>query len=267
MCTIVVLHQAHPDRDLIVAANRDELRDRPARPPGPVPGARVPTVAGVDERGGGTWIGANRRGFFVGLTNQRSHAPPDRRLRSRGMLALEALRIGDHDAVRDWLESDAVDTRQMNDFNLFFGQPGRLSVGYGRRDDASWPLCVEPLEPGLHVLANDRLRSPEFPRASRAEALVRDVVDLPWGPLRKRLEAVLADTDEPPLEAVPPPPPGSRFDRTFLQKLQAICIRTPAYGTVSATVLAADGARGLTDYRYADGPPCAVPFADVPLPS
>jgi len=265
MCTIIVLHDVHPDRALIVGANRDEFRRRPTRPPGPIEDAGGAALAGRDERSGGTWMGAHRTGFFVGITNQRSHSPPDPSLRSRGLLALDALRIGDHDAVRDWLRSDRVDPRATNDFNLIFGEPGKVSVAYGRREDPTTPLEVRSLPPGVHVLANDRLGSPEFPRAGRAEALVRDALSTPWPALSEQLEAVLGDTWQPPRDAIPEAPPGSRFDRELLRELQALCILLPEYGTVSATILAADRRRGLTDYRYADGPPCRTPFVPVTI--
>lgn len=258
MCTIVVLHEAHTELPLVVAANRDEFLDRAATPPRRVLDAPA-AWAGLDAVAGGTWMGATEGGFFVGVTNQRSHQPPDRALRSRGQLALAVLARGSVAAAEAFLAG--VDARDYNDFNLIFGEPGRVTVAYGRRTRAR-PLELEALPPGVHVLANDRLGSPEFPKAERAAVLVRPALSAPWPVLRARLEATLADRERPPLEAVPAPPLGSTFTREIVRELQAICIRLPRYGTRSSTVLAADGG-GLRTYRFADGPPDQAPFHTV----
>lgn len=75
-------------RGLVVAANRDEFLGRPSVPPSEIePGI----VAGRDLEAGGTWLGVNRHGLFVAVTNRKT---PTRtpEARSRGLLALEALR-------------------------------------------------------------------------------------------------------------------------------------------------------------------------------
>jgi hypothetical protein len=48
----------------------------------------------------------------------------------------------------------------------------------------------------------------------------------------------------------------------MLQRLQALCIHTPTYGTRSATVLALEPGR-VAHYLYADGAPCRTPFVEV----
>ncbi len=85
MCVLAVV--LAPD-GLRVAANRDEFLERPSAPPAEVePGI----VAGRDLRSGGTWLGVNRRGLFVAVTNRHAPARAPEPL-SRGLLALEALR-------------------------------------------------------------------------------------------------------------------------------------------------------------------------------
>src|SRR5262245_38362910 len=90
MCTLIVLHRCHPGTPLLVAANRDEYVARPAL------GPRVHTwhgrrvVAPIDERAGGSWLGLNDAGVFVGLTN-RPTAKLDAARRSRGLVVADAL--------------------------------------------------------------------------------------------------------------------------------------------------------------------------------
>lgn len=88
MCVLALFLPGAGRGPAVVAANRDEYYDRPSAPPSEVePGI----VAGRDLRAGGTWLGVNRHGLFVALTNRRR---PEKRpdSLSRGLLALEALR-------------------------------------------------------------------------------------------------------------------------------------------------------------------------------
>jgi len=85
MCVLALLLE--PGR-LLVAANRDELFDRPSAPPAEVePGV----VAGRDLAAGGAWLGYNSHGLFVAVTNRKSPASTPDAL-SRGLLVREALR-------------------------------------------------------------------------------------------------------------------------------------------------------------------------------
>src|SRR5206468_12767125 len=77
------------ERPLVVAANRDERLDRPAAAPFLWSGSPR-FIAPRDELAGGTWLGLNEHGLFVGLTN-RAGAAPDPTRRSRGLLVTDAL--------------------------------------------------------------------------------------------------------------------------------------------------------------------------------
>ena len=89
MCTLIVLHRCVPGRPLVVAANRDEFLSRPAEGPAIREGRGGRILSPLDLEAGGTWLGLNDRGVFVGLTNLRPHSAgpgrrPDRRLEKRG---------------------------------------------------------------------------------------------------------------------------------------------------------------------------------------
>src|SRR5690606_4933502 len=74
MC-IAYLSLGNPDWPLLIAANRDEFHARPARAAGPWP-ETPQLIAGLDLRGGGTWIGATAAGRFALLTNYREPRHP-----------------------------------------------------------------------------------------------------------------------------------------------------------------------------------------------
>ena len=257
MCTIIVLHRVHPEVPTLVAANRDELYSREATAPRALCD-RPRVLGGLDVAGGGTWMGVHESGFFAGLTNQRSFGGSDASLRSRGEITLEALAAGSVEGARRHLGS--IDPRDYNSFNLVYGDAERLEVAYARRETGT--VEVEALGPGVHVLTNDRMGSPDFPKAQRAEGLVEPLTDRPLPELAEALRGVLSDHDLPALEAVPEPPPGSIFDRALVRRLQALCIHTPAYGTRSATLLALSPGR-VARYLFAPGPPCTTPFEEV----
>jgi len=256
MCTIIVLHRVHPRLPLVVAANRDEMYARQSVPPDVLDPAEG-IVGGRDGLRGGTWMGVTPSGLFLGVTNQRTHDHPPEAPRSRGQLALEALRAGSREGIRHHL--GAVDPSQYNSFNFVWGDTGGVEVAYGRRDADRVELLALP--EGLHVLTNDRLGSPEFPKADRARELVEPHATRPWGDLERTLRETLADHDEPDEGDLPPPPPGSRFPAWLVRKLQAICIHAPGYGTRSSTILAVEDG-GVARYLFADGPPCKTPFED-----
>lgn len=89
MCLIAFAWKAHPDFPLIVAANRDEWRARPAAP------AHwwedQPNIlAGRDLKAGGTWLGVTRSGRFAALTNFRDPADRKADTPSRGAAEKES---------------------------------------------------------------------------------------------------------------------------------------------------------------------------------
>jgi hypothetical protein len=73
-----------------VAANREEAYDRAALIPAIQPG-KPRVLCGIDTRAGGTWLGVNQQGLFVGVCNRPRLVPPIAP-KSRGLLCRELLR-------------------------------------------------------------------------------------------------------------------------------------------------------------------------------
>ncbi len=97
MCTIVLLRRPGHAWPLVLAANRDEMGDRPWLPPGRHWPDRAGVVAGRDQRAGGTWLGVNDAGVVAAVANRRGTLGPAPDKLSRGGLPLMAL---SHDAAR-----------------------------------------------------------------------------------------------------------------------------------------------------------------------
>jgi uncharacterized protein with NRDE domain len=257
MCTVLVLNGVRADYPVVLATNRDEFYARPSGGPELLlPSPR--SVGGRDLLAHGTWMGVTEQGLFVGVTNQRTLAPADRSKRSRGELVLTALAIGERDAITRMLRG--VDGREFNAFNLLWGDADELWVAYAREGRSK--LEIEPVPRGLHVLPNDRLDSPGFPKVQRARALLEPQLELGFEQLVQVLAHTLADRERPALEQVAALAEGSSLSPELVRELSALCVRTPLYGTRSSTIVALSPGR-VAHYLYADGAPDTTPFVDV----
>ena len=116
MCTLIVLRRPDHPWPIIFGANRDEMLNRPWRPPARHWPDRADVVAGLDELAGGTWMGLNEAGLVACILNRHGALGPAPDKRSRGELVLEAL---DHaDAVEAAKALSAIDPNAYRPFNL-----------------------------------------------------------------------------------------------------------------------------------------------------
>jgi uncharacterized protein with NRDE domain len=142
MCTLVILRRPGHDWPLILAANRDEMIDRPWQPPARHWPDRPQVLAGLDELAGGTWLGLNDDGVVAAVLNRRGSLGPEDGMRSRGELVLEALDHAEAEAAAGALMH--LDPRAYRSFNLVIADaencywlrnrgvegPGRIEVGF-----------------------------------------------------------------------------------------------------------------------------------------
>jgi uncharacterized protein with NRDE domain len=222
MCLIVIGWRCRPDLPLVVAANRDEWRDRPAEP------ARwwddPPAIlAGRDLKAGGTWMGVTREGRFAAVTNFRD--PSDRRstARSRGELVTRFLLSGDAPAA--FLASVAARAHEYNGFNLIAGDGESLWYFGSRAGEA------REIAPGVHGLSNHVLDEP-WPKVIRG---------------RRAMERALSHDDPAPalFEMLGDPqgvPDGELPDTgvsvEWERRLASPLITGADYGTRASTVVA-----------------------------
>jgi uncharacterized protein with NRDE domain len=169
-------------------------------------------------------------------------------VRSRGLAVLELAQAEDPEAY-----VAALDPRAYASMNLAWGDARAVSIAYLRHEGTKE---VVRLQKGIHVLTNDRLASPDFPRAAHLAAAITPCVRAPWPELARQLERALGDHTA--FDAPAPP----QLAPDVARALTATCIHTPLYGTRSSTVLALDPGR-VAHYLHAEGPPCTTPFYDL----
>lgn len=246
MCTLVLLRRPDHDWPLIVAANRDEMGNRPWRPPARWWEDRPEVTAGLDELAGGTWMGINDQGMTAAILNRVGTLGPAPGKRSRGELVLEAL---DH--------ADAVDAAQaLADLDAGAYRPFNMVVADNR--DAFWiradgiRVSVQPIAAGLHMLSAHDLDDRASPRIDayldrfRAAAAPRPE-EGDW----TEWAALMADRGGEGQGGEEPP---------------AMCFTRPGgFGTVSSSLIAlpAVGAEAEPVWRFAAGRPDSAPFDPV----
>lgn len=99
-----------------MAANRDEMADRPCLAPARHWPDRPGVVAGLDVLAGGTWLGINDDGVVAGVLNRVNTLGPAPGFRSRGELPLQAL--GHRNAAEAAAALSRLDAADYRPFNL-----------------------------------------------------------------------------------------------------------------------------------------------------
>jgi uncharacterized protein with NRDE domain len=241
MCLILLAHQANPQYRLVVAANRDELYDRPTAPAAFWSDA-PDVLAGRDLREGGTWMGVTRAGRFAAVTNYREMPLALEGKRSRGHLVAGFLRSAA--TPGDYARGLSVDGDAYNGFNLLVGDGASLAYVSNR---GAGPLA---LSPGVYGLSNALLNTP-WPKVERGKQVLRDALSGPADELEASLFGALADRGVAADPLLPETGVGLERERA----LSAAFIVTPQYGTRCSTVLivTADGRVSFTERRVTPG--------------
>ncbi len=147
MCTVVLLRRPGQAWPLILGANRDEMLNRAWKPPARHWPERTDMVAGLDEVGGGTWMGLNDTGVVACILNRHGSLGPLPGKRSRGELVLEALDHADaSDAAYALSDLDPASYRSFNMIIADNRDAWWLSMADNKR-----PVRLERIPEGLSM--------------------------------------------------------------------------------------------------------------------
>ena len=247
MCTLVILRRPGHAWPLLLAANRDEMLDRPCQPPARHWPDRPEVVAGRDELAGGTWLGVNDHGVTAAVLNRLGSLGPTADKRSRGELVLEALDHADASAAAEALA--ALDGSAYRSFNLVIADN---RDAYWVRSTGTERVDVAPVPAGLSMITSGELNEKDSARLRNyldpfRDAAPPDVDAGDWSAWEALLASRLYDAADDPTEA--------------------LCIVTDrGYGTVSSSLIALPSPEHAGQgavWRFAPGCPGDVDYAEV----
>ncbi|MED3660862.1 NRDE family protein [Ureibacillus sp. FSL K6-8385] len=232
MCLIHLHFKNHPMYQLIIAANRDEVYDRPTEPahfwedePG--------ILAGRDLLEMGTWMGVSKNGRFAAITNFRDPSLP-KKPRSRGEIVRNFLKSSVH--PKEFIDELAKEKDSYGGFNVIVGDPEQLFHYNNILDEKN------EIKPGTHSISNHTLNTP-WPKVVKGKARFADYIQRNLGKLDiEKLFEIMMDREIAPDEQLPDTGVGLEMER----KLSPAFIQLPHYGTRCSTVLLIDHEQNVT---------------------
>ena len=235
MCLLAVQYRLVPESPILVAANREEYIERPSLPPS-IQSGKPRVLCGVDQKAGGTWLGVNQNGLFVGLCN-RATASPLFGQRSRGLLAMDMLRCSSAAKAIEKLRGD-LENNRYEGCNLIVADSQN---GYVVNLDQH--LRIQPLVEGLNIIGARGLNDPDDQRVQMARRLLTlQTLDSPV-----KFLAVASK-----VFARAPVGPGR----------PSMVVRNDDYATVSSTLIALGVKPRDAIYQFAGGAPDRSKYED-----
>ncbi|MFB6347830.1 MAG: NRDE family protein [bacterium] len=241
ICILIGRLEPKGSLPFIAAGNRDEFYDREGKPPILREESEYRYVSPKDSREGGTWIGINEAGVFVGLTNTPSEEEVDD-APSRGTIVRTLLEEGKSTQHARELLEDTFDIDSFNPFSLLIVAPdGLMNYSHNVNGDDG----VKEGESGSFVLSNEtgfELHEAggqwdRFPWRHHSE---REDPEQ----LRGRLQGFC------------------KMHESFMERDQ-VCYHGDEAGTLSSTNIIIDRKDRRLYYDYTGGPPCEVLYQPV----
>jgi len=228
MCLIIAGYKIHPDYPLILAANRDEVYQRPSQAARFWPDSPS-LLAGRDIEHGGTWLGLNKSGRLAAITNYRDGRNKGSGHKSRGLLVSSYLL--EQSAAPEFLQQCISDIADYDGFNLLLGDINTLYFLSSRERK------YHQLTAGLYGISNGDFDSP-WPKVERAKQQMTRLQDDNRFNDHEALLDVLTDKHIPDDEELPDT--GIELERERI--LAPAFIMTERYGTRVSTVVSVNKA-------------------------
>lgn len=235
MCLLAVQYRLVPESPILVAANREEYFDRPSLTPS-IQSGKPRVLCGIDQKAGGTWLGVNQTGLFVGVTNRITSNPLFGQ-RSRGLLALDLLRCTSSEKALEKAQAEFANTRYEGCNIIIADAAGGYAIHADERQE------VVELRDGLNIIGAHNLNDPDDGRVQMARRLLTlQTLDSPV-----KFLAVASR-----VFARAPVGPGR----------PSMVVRKPDYGTVSSSLIALGVKPRDAIYQFSNGAPDQSKYED-----
>ena len=235
MCLLAIQYRSVPEAPILVAANREEAYDRPSLVPS-IQAGKPRVLSGVDARAGGTWLGVNQNGLFVGACNrQKLYSPPSPR--SRGVLCRDLLRANSSRQAVD-IALEELSGGKYDGVNYIIADSESGWVVHGGEEAE-----VVELEDGLSIVCNGDVNDLRDERLK----LARRLLTLQTLDSAVKFLAVASKAFARPPSA--PERPG-------------MVVRGKERGTVSSTLIALGKKPRDAIFQYATGSPDEARYED-----
>ncbi len=234
MSLLAIVYHLVPESPILVAFNRDSSFEQVF--PNPSIQSGKPRVLASTDKNGGTCLGINQNGLFVGMTSRRKREGLGAR-KSRHMLVREILKADSARAGLD-LAMEELHSDQYRGANYVIADPESGWVVHGGND-----LNACELGQGLSIVTDADVNSSRDARGSMAQRLLTlQTLDSPVKFLAIASK-VLARSPIAP-------------DRP------SMVVREKDFGTVSSTLIAVGKKPRDAIYQYANGAPDQVKYED-----
>lgn len=232
MCLILFALNQHPEYKLILAANRDEFFNRSTL------FANFWTdnnliLAGRDILSQGTWLGLNKNGRFIAITNYRDPKIVRDNAKSRGELSKNFLVQNQN--ISDFLAEISKNKNKYNGFNLLLSEDSFDTLYHYSNVSHQ----TTQINSGIHGLSNHLLDTP-WPKIESAKMEISKIIKTKSIDVYKIVE-MLRNEKEAPNNLLP----DTGISCDLEKKLSPVFISMKGYGTRCSTVILIDKSNNL----------------------
>jgi predicted transcriptional regulator len=154
MCTLLILYRPNNKWPLILAGNRDEMKNRPWLPPGKHWPNYNGIIAGKDITAGGSWLGINNSGLVATILNRPNSLGPNTSKNSRGNIIIDILKNETLNSALNYIK--LLDNTKWKPFNLFIANNKKA---YWVKSSEKNKVSINIIPEGKHFLDSYDLNS------------------------------------------------------------------------------------------------------------
>jgi len=154
MCTLLILFRPNNKWPLIIAGNRDEMKNRPWLSPGKHWPNSPNVIAGKDLTAGGSWLGINKYGLVATILNRANSLGPSKNKLSRGNIVIDILKNNNIENALTYIKT--INNSKWKPFNLFMADNKKA---YWVKSNSKDKIEINSISEGKHFLDSQDINS------------------------------------------------------------------------------------------------------------